>query len=295
MDEQQVVPVEAAVPAQEVVQAPQDPFSLEESSLASLSPEQRAALDPVFDNWKKKALDEISTKEKTYQEKYKPAEEKATALDNLVRDPRFQQWWTSLQTSAMQGQNQQTQNQVAQSKPQDFASPEEWQQAVLDASNGSSDKMREIQARMFNSMAAPVVQELRAQQQELQTTMAMKDLLERHPDARQLDMIGRNGASDTNPSLLEIAMYYAVDQNKGSLEDGYSLARRWADSMSKNAQQQAMGLVQDKKGSVTAGPSTSAGGQTVVEVASADELIQKNMEALLAGVKPPKYVIRAGK
>jgi len=53
-----------------------------------------------------------------------------------------------------------------------------------------------------------------------------------------------------------------------------------------------MGLVQEKKASVTSGPSTNQSGNAVVEVADAEELMQKNMEALASGQKPPRFVIR---
>ena len=69
-------------------------------------------------------------------------------------------------------------------------------------------------------------------------------------------------------------------------------ARKWADALKVGAQQQAMGLVQGKKESVTSGPSTAKGGQAVVEVSGPDELMQKNMEYLAAGQTPPRFVIR---
>jgi hypothetical protein len=53
-----------------------------------------------------------------------------------------------------------------------------------------------------------------------------------------------------------------------------------------------MGLVQGKKESVTSGPSTNLPGAAVVEVADAEELMEKNMEYLASGQKPPRFVIR---
>lgn len=271
-----------------------DPFALDESRLASLTPEQRASLTPMFDDWKKRASAEIEKSGKSAEERYKPLTEKATALDHLVKNPAFQKWWTDQQQTAMTGKPQDVQGAIQGTKPQDFATPDEWSTAVIDASNGNPAKLQEIQQRMFSMMSTPLVRQFQEKQQLLETTMEMKNLFERHPDAKQLDEIGRNltDPNDRTPSLLEIAMYHAVDQQGKSIEEGYQMAKRWSDSMGAKAKQQAMGLVQEKKDSVTANSSTSAPSQAVVEVADRDELMQKHMEAVLSGIKPPRFVIR---
>lgn len=286
--------VETAPPIPATTSAGNDPFSLDESRLASLSPEQRAALSPLLDEWKTRAKGEIEKSGKSAEEKYKPLNEKATALDSLVKNPAFQRWWVDQQQAAMSGKPADVQGTIGQSKPQDFASPEEWSQAVLDASNGSPVKLQEIQQRMFTMMSMPLVKQFQEKQQMLETTMEMKNLFERHPDAKVLDEIGRNvdDSNDKTPSLLEIAMYHAVDQQGKSIEEGYQMAKRWYDSMGTKAQQQAMGMIQTKKDSVTASPSTSGGTQSVVEVKDAEELMQKHMEAMMSGTKPPKFAIR---
>lgn len=274
------------------VSAPADIFSLDEAKMASLSPEQRASLDPVFDEWKAKAKSEIEKNGKTYEQKYKPHLEKAEALDALVQDPRFKQWWNAVQNSAIQ-QNPNGAAVAQNARPQDFASPQEWQDAWANAYAGDYAKFQEIQARMFATMATPVVQQLRQGQEELRATLEMKDLFERHSDARELDLIGRNASdpTDRSESLLEMCLEWA-DKNGKSMEEGYAKARSWADSLKVGAQQQAMGLVKDKKASVTSGPSTNQGGKSVIEVADADELMSKNMEYLASGQTPPKFVIR---
>ena len=281
----------AATPAP----AEPDVFSLDETKFASLTPEQRAALDPVLSEWKTKAKGELEKTGKTWEEKYKPAEEKARALDELVKDQRFVQWWNNLQ-QGVAAQNPGSAASAGAVQPRDIATPEEWQQAVSEAYQGNGNKMREIQSRMISAMAAPVVQQLQQGQEELRTTLEMKDLFERHPDASALDKIGRNlsDPNDKSLSLLEIALNNATENGK-SLEDGYAQAKKWADALKVGAQQEAMGLVQDKKASVTSGPSTQQGGQAIVEVESADELMSKNMEYVLNGQKPPKFVIRPSK
>lgn len=267
-----------------------DPFALDEARLASFSPEQRT----VLDDWKKKASDEIQKSGKTVEEKYRPLSEKATALDHLVKNPEFQSWWREQQKTAMQGKPADTQDAIAQTKPQDFATPDEWSQAVLDASNGNPVKLQGIQSRMFAAMATPVVRQLQEKQQMLETTMEMKNLFERHPDAKDLDQIGRTAGDplDKSPSLLEIAMYYAVDQQGKTIEDGYRLANRWKEALGGKAKQEALGIVQGKKDAVTASPSTSNANKAVVEVGSADELMQRQMQAMMDGITPPRFVIK---
>src|SRR5712691_8898360 len=87
--------------------APADPFALDETKLISLSPEQRAAVEPIIQEWKSKAQGEIDKNSKTYEEKYKPELEKAKALDSLVKEPQFVQWWQTMQRNAVAGQSAQ--------------------------------------------------------------------------------------------------------------------------------------------------------------------------------------------
>ncbi len=293
MDEQVTTappPVEAPAPVDA-----NDPFALDEAKFATLAPEQRAALDPLLNEWKTRARGEIEKTTKTWEEKYRPIEEKARALDELIKDQRFQGWWNTTVNNT--GATQQTQ-QTAQ--PLDFATPEEYQQAISDAYGGNGTKLREIQARIFSAMATPVIQDLRKSQQELRTSQEefrmsqeMRDLFSRHDDAKELDSIGRktNDPTDTSKSLLEMCLDWAHENGK-SLEEGYAKASSWRDALRSSAEQKAMGLIQSKKESVTSGPSTAKGGQNVVEVADADELMQKNMEYLANGQTPPKFVIR---
>lgn len=295
-------PMEAPVAepvVEPVVSAPADPFSLDEARVASLSPEQRAALDPVIDEWRTRAKSEIEKTGKTYEEKYKPHVEKAEALERLAKDPRFVQWWNNLQQSAVQ-QNPQAAGAISQARPQEFASPEEWQNAMAEAYQGDPKRLQEIQQRMFAIMATPVISQLRQEQQqvkttqdELRATLEMKDLFERHSDAKELDAIGRNlsDPNDKSESLLEMCLNWS-DQNGKSMEEGYARAKSWSDALRVGAQKQAMGMVQDKKASVTAGPTTSQGGKAVVEVDSAEELMERNMDYLASGQTPPRFVIR---
>lgn len=287
--ELQTQPVPAPEPAPIVND---DPFAVDDAKFAILSPEQRATVEPILTEWKTRAKAELEKTGKTYEEKYKPIQEQAVALQGLVKDPRFQTWWNGLQQQAMQ-QNPQGAGAIAQTKPQDFATAQEWQQAVLEASNGDSNRMQQIQQRAFTMMATPVVNQIRQGQEEIKTMFEMKDLFERHPEAKALDAIGRDpkNSDDRSLSHLEMWLNWATDNGK-PLEEGFQMAKKMYDQSRLGAQQEAMGMVQEKKASVTSGPSTNKGGQAVVEVADLDELMTKKMEYSLAGQTAPKFVIR---
>lgn len=275
-----------AAPAPAPVSDPNDPFSVDEARLATFAPEQRA----VLDEWKKKASEAIETRGKTTEEKFRNQVEKATALDQLTRHPEFQKWWVSQQKGPA-GTSGST------AAPAEVATADEWSAAVIEASNGQPQKLQSLNMKMWAQQATPIVQQLQQKQMQLEMTMQMKNLWEKYPDARELDQIGRNPSdpNDRTPSLLEIAMSHAVDQKGQSIEEGYHLAKRWADSLNKSAKQAALGITQEKKDAVTAGPSTSKANSTVVEVDSFEELTRKNMEALISGQTPPRYVVRGSK
>lgn len=271
--------------------APADPFAIDESALVSLSPEQRAGLEPVLQRWKETAKGEIEKRTKESEESFKPIREQADALQQLVRQPAFVAWWNQQQKIMSEGQPAATRDAVAAAKPQDFATPEEWSQAVLEASQGSPEKLQSIQSRMFSTMATPVVQQLQAQHRELSTQLEMKNLMEEHPDYKDLDQIGLD-AKGQGTSLLEHCLNWAEANNK-PLEEGYVMARRWADSMRSTAKSEAMGIVKEKKESVTEGPSTATSNSQVILVESLDEAMKRTMEDQLAGInKGVRYEVR---
>lgn len=286
-----VEPVVTAPEPTAQTSAPADPFAVDEARFASLSPEQRASINPVLSELRERAKGEIEKTRKTYEEKYQPQVQQAKALNELIQKPEFQKWWIAQQQTAMQV-NPSAQNAIGQTQPQDIASAEEWQSAISEAYAGDPSKMKMLQARMFSVMATPVIQQLRDGQDELRTTMEMKNLFESHPDAKVLDKIGQDPSDPDSPSLLEVALNLA-ETRRQPLEWGYKLAKKWSDGMSLSAKQEAMGLVQSKKESITSGPSTNkAPNGTIIEVADAEELMQRSMEASLAGGPIPKFVIR---
>lgn len=293
MEQTQTIEQPQNITAPAPVAPPQDPFALDENALVSLSPEQRASLDPILDGWKKKAADEIQKKETEVTGKYKPMEEKVKAFEKLTQYQPFVQWWQS-HAQAAAGANPSQQQNINQTKPQDIATPQEWQEAVYDASNGDGTKLNALQQRMMATWAMPVIKDLTEKQQRLDTQFEIRDLFESHADAKELDAIGLDPKTKEGTSLLEMALDWA-ERNGKPLEEGYKLARTWADSFKVGAQQQAMGMLNEKKQTVTAGPSTSTANQTVVEVANADELLKRSMEAQLSGQKDVRFVIKGSR
>lgn len=270
--------------------APADPFSLDENSLVSLSPEQRGAVEPIINVWRVKANEEISKREAAATERYKPMEERAAALDKLTKYQPFVQWWNQQQSAAQQ-QNPGQAGAISQAKPDSYASPQEWSDAVLEASNGDATKLQNIQARMMATWATPLVKQLTEKQQVLETQMNLKDLFESHPDAKALDQIGLDPKTKDGVSLLEQALDWA-ERNGRTMEDGYNLARKWADQFKVASQQEAMGLVNSKRSEVTAGPSTASASTNVITVDNVDELMKRSLDAQLSGNKDVRFVIR---
>lgn len=291
-DEIAVADPATSVESQAQPSTPPDPFALDEAGLASLSPEQRAGLDPIIDGWKKRASDEISKRENEVAEKYKPYQEKAQALEKLTAYQPFVQWWQAQQQQAKQGATVGQTAAINQTKPNDVATPQEWQEALLDAAQGSSEKLQTLQARMMNAWATPVIQQMSQRQKLVETQIEIKDLFERHPDAKSLDEIGLDPTTREGVSILEMGLDWA-ERNGKSLEDGYKMAKKWSDGLRVNAQREAMGFVQNKKNETTAGNSTSKNNASIVEVENADEMIKRSLEAQLSGNKDVRFVIRS--
>ena len=263
-----------------------DVFALDENSLISLTPEQRAGLDPIINKWKETALSEIQKREEAVRGKYKPLEERASALEKLSQYKPFQDWWNEQQKNAGKPQSDPTGGQAAQ-----FARPEEWQQAIYEASQGDATKLTQIQARMMASWAGPLASQLQEKQLKIETELELKGMFERHPDAKNLDAIGIDPKSGEGISLLQQALEWAESQGK-SMEEGYQLAKKWADQIQVEKQQEAMGMVREKK----QGTTESAAGrgketETLEEAEDTDDLLKKAITAGLSGQKV-RYVIK---
>jgi hypothetical protein len=260
-----------------------DPFEVDESSFVSLTPEQRAALDPVLSKWKESAKTYAQTtaqKERAEEaKKYTDHVKKAAALDKLVTDQRFVKWY------------QETNNPQGGAAPKTVASAEEWAQAYQSLSNGDPEPLEKLQTKLVMSVGGPQIQATQQQMQMLKQENEMNKLWALHPDAKDLDQIGRED-DENAPSLLQLAAQGIVDKG-GTWEQAYALAKRVAQSMENKGKRAAMGLVEGKKGSVTEGKSktNSVKDDGVVYVDTFNEALTKNIEAQMDGSKI-KYQVR---
>lgn len=270
----EVETVEQAPETQEQAPAPQDPFAVDESVLSTLTPEARVAYDTTVKSWREKAdahykteaekrVAEVQSKYKDYDEKAKYAE----ALQQLASDPRFAQWY------------QATFQQPQQPQMPQVASPEDWAVALAEASSGSPQKMQMLLGRQFQAMAAPTIRQFQEQQTSLQQDRELDSLFRRHPDADELDDPKIWGEGKTP---LELAIHQVVDREGKSFEEAYQVARQMVDAANTRAKNAALGMVNEKKESVTeAASKTSKETENIIEVASAEEALRKNVEAAM--------------
>lgn len=248
-----------------------DPFAVDESQFVSLTPEQRAALDPVLSKWKESAKTYAQRERESEGKKYTDHVKKAQALDKLVSDQRFVKWY------------QETNNPQQASAPKAVASAEEWAQAYQALSQGDPMPLEQLQAKLVMSVGGPQLQKTQQAMQLLQKENEMNKLFVSHPDAKDLDQIGR----EDNPegqSLLELCL--EVGEKRGlSFQQSYEMASRVAKSMENKGKRAAMGMVQEKKGSTTEKPSANQRDEGVQFVDTMDEAMNKNIEAAMDGRK----------
>lgn len=269
-------PAEVEAPAQDLP-APEtggaDPFAVDENSFASLSPEQRAALDPVLDTWKKSAKAALDKEKATYE----PHVKKAQALESLTRDPRFVKWYHEINSPAQDPAQK-------AAAPAQVASAEEWANAVQEMANGDPTKFNNLQIKQLTQFAGPHIERLEQQQNIIRQQTEMNQLISNHPDVRDLDTIGRED-DPTAPSLLELCLRVVKEQNRGTMEQAYQMAKKVAQSMENKGKRAAMGMVQEKKGSVTEKPATNSKEEGVILVDTMEEAMTKNIEAAMDGRK----------
>lgn len=251
-----------------------DPFAVDESQFVSLTPEQRAALDPVMAKWKESAKSYAQKEREAEGKKYTDHVKKAQALEKLVSDPRFVKWY------------QETNNPQVQSAPQSVASAEEWAQAYQALSAGDPMPLEKLQTKLVMSVGGPQLQATQQQMRLLQSENEMNKLWALHPDAKDFDSIGREDNPEAQ-SLLQLAAQASVNHQTGMVnwEQAYAMAKQVALSMENKGKRAAMGIVAEKKGSTTEKPSVNTRDEGVQYVESLEEALTKNIEAQMDGRK----------
>ena len=89
----EVAPTETAPAETAPASTETDPFAVDESQFVSLTPEQRAALDPVLSKWKENAKSYAQKEREAEGKKYTDHVKRSAALENLVKDPQFVEWY----------------------------------------------------------------------------------------------------------------------------------------------------------------------------------------------------------
>ena len=269
---------ETSVETQETPKAEEtDPFAVDESQFVSLSPEQRAALDPVLGKWKESAKTYAQKERESEAQKYTEHVKKAQALETLARNPKFIEWY-----------NQQTNPQKAQdTAPKTVASAEEWANALQALANGDSLAYEQLQQKLVMSVGAPAMQDINYMKAESE----LNRVISVHPDVRDLDMIGRE--TDPNaPSLFQLCLEQVKERRGGTVEQAYQLAKSIAGSMETRGKRTAMGMVNGKMNSTTEPQvKNNSKDEGVMYVDTLEEAMSKNIEAAIDGRKI-KYSVK---
>lgn len=257
-----------------------DPFHFDESALSQLTPESRTAIEPLIQSWKKSALETI-TKTK---ESYKSAEEKAQALDKLVKDENFVSWYnqTYNRQTTPADEVEETSGEEDVRKP--IVTPQEWNEALQLAANGDPTKYEELNRRIAEAATLPALTEIQKKQNEMKMSIELDNVFRNHPDVRELDSIKVNDSPGA-PSLFEMALYYVHDRNGRSMEEAYGAAKNLYNNIMAQAKKSAMGMLQEKKTSVTEGPTTSTNESSVIYVDSPEQVLREQIKANMAGKK----------
>ena len=86
---------------------------------------------------------------------------------------------------------QDTNNPQNTAAPKSVASAEEWAQAYQALSSGDPLPLEQLQAKLVMSVGGPQLQRTQQAMQLLQKENEMNKLFSSHPDAKELDSIGR--------------------------------------------------------------------------------------------------------
>lgn len=257
-------------------------LDLDEAELASLPPEiRKGVVDPLLTKLNGKAKEKILKE----RESFKAHQQKADVFDQLVKQPWFQQAYYQVQNPQRQvpQQPQPGQPQVPQVPG---ISAQEWNQAYEKAAEGDMTALNALQEKQLDTLVkqkyAPIIEHVQTKTRELEMTMELNDLFSNHEDAKELDSIRVNPADPRSPSLLEMALHFVSDKGGRPFEEAYQAARTMADQLKTQAKSVALGIVQDKKASVTEAPArTQVTDEGVVYVDTPQEALRAQIAASL--------------
>lgn len=267
----------AAPTTPETVNSTPDPFQVDEAVLATLSPESRTAVEPLIQGWKKSALEAIEKERGSF----KSVSEKAQALDKLIQDQRFVEWYNQ----QYNGVKPKDATPPATPEPRKaIITPQEWNLALQKAANGDPSEYEALNRKIAESAVKPTLDNFEKKQKEIQMSIEMDNMFRNHPDARELDSI-RIGEKSDAPSLLEMSLFYLHDLQGKPMEEAYKGAKAIEAAIMSKAKQVAMGMVADKKNSVTEGAPTSTKEENIVYADSPEMVLREQIKADMAGKK----------
>lgn len=279
-------PEPTAAPAPEVPAAPAEErfFDLDEAELSSLPPDiRKGVVDPLISKLNGKA------KEKFLKERegFKSHQQKADVFDQLVKQPWFQQAYYQMNNPVRAQAPAQPQAPAAPPQaPAPNISAQEWNHAYEQAANGDMSALNSLQEKQLDLLVkqkyAPIIEQVQTQQKELAMTMELNDLFSTHEDAKELDSIRVNPADPRSPSLLEMSLHFISDKGGRPFEEAYQAARKMADQLKAQAKSAAIGIVQEKKASVTEAPArTNVVDEGVIYVDTPQEALRSQIAASL--------------
>lgn len=232
----------------------------------TLDPEIRTRVEPIFRPMQEK----LANYEKEI-ESSKSSKEKAMALDRLVQDSDFQQYWTKRNSKPA------TPEPV---KGQELAfTQEEYQSASEKFMAGDPSAMMALQEKQTKAMLArdvtPALDSLNRKAKEFEMSVELGNVLNAHPDAKELDKYG----------FLEPALHYYTDKMGKPMEYSYQKAKEAYDKAIGDYKLKQQKEIEDKRGSFTEMPGTITADGGVVFLDTAEQVLRASTNAAVKGEK----------
>lgn len=268
--------VEPAVPSTSTPQVPEVPVVPEapKDTWDTLPEDVRIKAEPYVKPLKEK----LATYEKEL-ESAKSSQEKATALDRLVQEKDFQEWFYSRGKPKVDV------------KPKENQIPytdEEYQLAYDKQQMGDPSMMRNLQKRVvdleISEKITPHLDQLNSKAREIELQFELNGMMTRHPDAKDLDKFG----------FLEPALHYWTDKLKQPMEVAYQKAKEAYDRAIGDYKAKEAKEIQDKKGGVTERPGVVTADQGIQYLDSPEAVLQAQIRANMRGDKV-QYRVRPRK
>lgn len=246
---------------------PEDPY------LSGIAAEHRPIVEPIY----KKLKEDIAKDYEKKASEFAPLKEKATALDQLVSDPRFQGWYRTNVLGYPQPQQVQPQQQISPQDEMEFLRQE------LVANANDPIKYAETLGKINERTVGESLRALNQKTTEMELASEFDSLVRKHPDVWELDKAG----------MMEPYLYYYKDMRGLPMEQAYMQAKKAYDFFTKKSEAQALGMVQSKKNDVTEKPSTSSSNaQPVVYAHDKTDALRKQLIENLPGGLRRKVVIQ---